>query len=121
MKNAINWFEIPVTDFSRATHFYKEILSTEIGVEEMGPFLMGMLPYQDGVGGALVKAEGYTPNPDGCIVYLNGGEDLNQVLSKVENSGGKVVMPKTKVNDEVGYISFFIDSEGNKIGVHSQN
>ena len=30
-------------------------------------------------------------------------------------------MPKIQISPEVGYMAFFMDTEGNKIGLHSQN
>ena len=42
--NAINWFEIPVTDFDRAIQFYSKIFDIEMPTMEMGGSLMGFLP-----------------------------------------------------------------------------
>lgn len=83
-------------------------------------FDMGFFPSQRGeVSGAVVAGEGYVPGDKGTLVYLNGGDDLNTVLSKVETAGGKVAVPKTKITDEYGYFAIFIDTEGNKVGLHS--
>ena len=91
MANAINWFEIPVTDMPRAVAFYSMILSAELTADPSMPgYLMAMLPYQDGVGGALLYGEGYVPSTNGALLYLNGGDDLNNVLSKVDAAGGQV-------------------------------
>lgn len=121
MANAINWFEIPANDLKRACAFYGNVLGQEVHTQEIMEMQMGFLHNgQDGgVGGALVKADGYKPSADGALVYLNGGEDLSTPLAKVEQSGGKVVLPKTKISDEIGYMAMFIDTEGNKIAFHS--
>ncbi|MEO0470636.1 MAG: VOC family protein, partial [Bacteroidota bacterium] len=58
---------------------------------------------------------------EGTIPYLNGGEDLSTILGRVEAAGGTVTMPKTKINDEAGFMAFFLDSEGNRIALHSPN
>ena len=50
---------------------------------------------------------------------MNGGEDLNQVLNRVESSGGRVLLPKQQINEDAGYFALFIDSEGNKLALHS--
>lgn len=120
MENLINWFEIPATDFSRAVSFYKSILGLEIKETEMFGTKMGFFP-TDGknVSGAIVQGEDYKPSTDGVIVYLNGGNDLQNVLDKVENSKGKIIVPKTQISPEMGYFGMFIDPEGNKIAVHS--
>lgn len=120
--NAINWFEIPATDMDRATAFYGSIFGIEMPKTEMMGTTMAFFPYEDGkVSGALVKGEGYEPNTNGSLVYLNGGEDLNNILSKVEAAGGKVVFPKTQISPESGHFALFLDTEGNKLGLHSQN
>jgi predicted enzyme related to lactoylglutathione lyase len=58
---------------------------------------------------------------DGVTIYLNGGDNLQVILDKVEKSGGRILIPKTLHADESGYFATFIDSEGNKIGLHSPN
>jgi len=119
MANAINWFEIPVTDMPRAVAFYSAILGAEISADPAAPgYQMAVLPYQDGVGGALLSGEGYVPSPNGALLYLNGGDDLNNVLGKVDAAGGQVLTPKTGIGEN-GFMGFFLDSEGNKIGLHS--
>lgn len=122
MENLINWFEIPATDFSRAVTFYKAILGLEINEIEMFGTKMGLFP-SDGsnVSGAIVYGDDYKPSTDGVIAYLNGGNDLQILLSKVENNNGKVIVPKTQISPEMGYFGMFIDSEGNKMAVHSIN
>jgi len=120
MANVINWFEIPATDIDRAVEFYKKVLDVDFHRVEMDGFKMAFFPMEEqSVGGSLCSGEGYKPSVDGAKIYLNGGEDLDTPLSKVEAAGGKVVMPKTKINDEFGYMAFFIDSEGNSVAFHS--
>lgn len=122
MKNLINWFEIPATDFNRTVTFYKAILDLDIKETEMFGTKMGFFP-TDGtnVSGAIVKGEGYKPSTDGVVAYLNGGSDLQTVLEKVESNNGKVIAPKTQISAEMGYFGMFIDTEGNKMAVHSIN
>ena len=124
MANVINWFEIPVANFERATKFYNKVLGTELAPfdNEARDVRMAFFPADSGeVGGCLIHGDGYKPSAEGTLAYLNGGEDLSARLSRVESAGGKVVMPKTKISDEVGYIALFMDSEGNKVAFHSQN
>lgn len=118
MANAINWFELPVIDFPRAKKFYEEIFASKMHEENMGPHQMGFFP-GDGVSGAIVKAEGYKPSMDGALIYLAAGEDLTDVMNRIEGAGGKVLHPKMKVTDEIGYIAVFSDTEGNKVALHS--
>jgi len=120
MANVINWFEIPVSDIDRASKFYSAILDGELQQMEMMGTKMAFLPMDgEGVGGSLCQGDNYTPTSDGAKIYLNGGEDLNIPLAKVEKAGGKVVMPKTKINDEIGFMALFVDTEGNNMAFHS--
>lgn len=120
MNNLINWFEIPAADFSRAVGFYKSILELEIQETEMFGTKMGFFP-SDGknVSGAIVCGSEYKPSMDGATLYLNGGENLQVILDRVEKNGGKVIVPKTQISPEMGYFALFIDTEGNKLALHS--
>lgn len=121
MRNAINWFEIPATDFDRAVKFYNAILATELPVTTMGEYQMAFLPQEgDGVGGTVVAGEGCVPSQSGTLVYLNCGEDLSEVLGRIEPNGGTILMPKTLITEEYGYMAIFLDSEGGKVALHSQ-
>jgi predicted enzyme related to lactoylglutathione lyase len=120
MPSALNWFEIPVSDFSRAKVFYEKVLGVSIETMAMGPITMGMLPAdQSAVGGAIVQGDGNAPSKSGTLVYLNGGEDLAAMLARVEKAGGSVVVPKTEIGNDFGFFAHFIDTEGNKVGFHS--
>ncbi|MBK6544613.1 MAG: VOC family protein [Saprospiraceae bacterium] len=120
MENLISWFEIPANNFTRAVNFYKGILEVEIEETEMFGTKMGIFP-TDGknVSGAIVHGEDYKPSIEGATLYLNGGENLQVVLDKVEKNKGKVIVPKTQISPEMGYFAIFIDSEGNKMALHS--
>ena len=122
MENLINWFEIPATDFNRSVKFYKQILEADVQETEMFGMKMGFMP-TDGtnVSGAVVQGEGYTPSMEGAVIYLNGGNDLQNMLSRVEVAGGKVIVPKTQISPEIDYFAMFIDTEGNKMALHSKN
>ena len=83
-----------------------------------------MFPIEDmenGVGGALVDSGGFhTPSAtDGPLIYLNGNPDIQVVLNKVESAGGKILVPKTEISPEYGYMAVIIDTEGNRIAFHS--
>lgn len=120
--NSINWFAIPVTDFQRAVKFYNTILGSELFVTQMAQSELAFFPCEPGeVGGHLFKAEPFKPSANGALLYLNGGDDLQPILDRVEGAGGKVVGPKRQVTPEIGYVAEFIDSEGNKVALHSKN
>jgi len=117
----ISWFEIPATNFERAVQFYDQIFGMQLETNEMSGYSMAFFPADSLVGGAIICGEGSIPSQNGPLIYLNGGDDLNEVLLKVEEAGGKVILSKQKINDENGYFALFIDSEGNKMALHSNN
>ncbi len=121
--HVITWFEIPVSDLQRAAAFYGGLLDAELTVEQYGPVAMAVFP-ADGdapgtvVHGALVQGDGYAPGAQGALVYFDGGEDLAVPLARVEGLGGRVVQPKTPIGDH-GFMAVFLDTEGNKVALHS--
>jgi uncharacterized protein len=123
-KNAISWFEIPATNLDRATKFYEAIFGVTLIPMDMENIKMRMFPLQDmmtDVGGALVDSGGFhkPSSTDGPLIYLNGNPDLQNVLDKVEAAGGKIMVPKMEISPEYGFMGVFIDTEGNRIGLHS--
>lgn len=122
MRNLISIFEIPAADFSRAVKFYQAILDISIEEVDMDGILMGVFPGDEkSVSGAVIKGNDYRPSTDGVIIYLNGGNDLQVVLDKIEANKGKIIVPKTQINPEIGFYALFMDTEGNKLGLHSVN
>jgi predicted enzyme related to lactoylglutathione lyase len=123
MKNAISWFEIPSTDLNRAQKFYETIFNLKLNPLDLQNIKMRMFPLEDmmGVGGAIVDSGGFhKPSAtDGPLVYLNGNPDVQKILDRVEAAGGKIMVPKTEISPEYGYMAVIIDTEGNRIGLHS--
>lgn len=120
MARVINWFEIPVADFDRAVRFYQTVLDIKLRIEDMGQMKLAVFPYpEEATGGALCRHPHYQPAAAGVFIYLDGGDDLAVPLARVEAAGGQVAMPKTLITPEIGYMGFFMDTEGNRIGLHS--
>jgi predicted enzyme related to lactoylglutathione lyase len=123
--NIVGWFEIPVTNMERAIKFYETLFGIKLSRNKMGSIDMAWFPgSMDGPGasGSLVYApEMYTPSKDGCLIYFSSqAGDLSTELSRIIEAGGSVVMPKTLISDDIGYMAVCIDSEGNRIALHSQ-
>ena len=124
MNNAISWFEIPATNMQRAQKFYETIFGISMIPMDMENIKMCMFPSDDmmtQVGGAIVDSGGFhkASLTDGVLIYLNGNPDLQNVLNKVEAAGGKIMVPKTQISPEYGFMAVFVDTEGNRIGLHS--
>ena len=123
--NALNWFEIPVSDFSRAKKFYEAIFNYQMPENKMGDATMGFFLYdfkEGKVGGAIVHNPALlSPSDKGSLVYLNCQPDLQIVLDRVETAGGKVIKEKTLISAEqqLGYWALISDSEGNNVALHS--
>jgi hypothetical protein len=120
--NILNWFEISVSDIARASKFYEAIFDIKLEQSEMMGMKMAMFPMENmngKVSGALVQSNMHKPSADGAKIYFNGNPDLAVALGKIEAAGGKVTMPKTKIGDDIGYMAFFIDTEGNGVALHS--
>jgi len=122
-KNAISWFEIPAVDLSRAQKFYEMIFDITMIPMDTPNIKMRMFPLQDmmGVGGALVhNADFYKPSAtEGPLIYLNANPDVQLVLDKVETAGGKIMVPKTQISPEYGHMAVLMDTEGNRVALHS--
>jgi len=121
--NSLNWFEVPAIDIARAKKFYETIFN--IQMQDM-PEMMGMkmagFPAEMGSGkanGALAQSPMHKPSMDGCVIYLNANPDIDAVINRIEEAGGKIVMPKTVIGKDIGSMAFFVDTEGNKMGLHA--
>ncbi len=120
MKNLVSIVEIPTSSFPRAVKFYESLLDISIEEIDMQGTRMGLFPGDgEAVNVAIIHGADYKPSDHGTLAYLNGGADLQAVLDKVEPNGGKVIVPKTEISPEAGFFAMFLDSEGNKIGLHS--
>ena len=124
MKHAISWFEIPSVDLDRATKFYEAIFNVQLQSLDVAEIKMRMFPVDDpmtSIGGAVVHHKDfYQPSPTaGTLIYLNGNPDVQEILDRVEPAGGSIMVPKTQISPEHGYMAIFVDTEGNRIGLHS--
>jgi len=123
-QNIVGWFEIPVTNMERAKAFYDQVFQIEIQVQDFGGTLMGWFPWDEGkpgASGSLIQHESYTPSStDGVLIYFSSA-DVQHELDRVEAAGGKIQQGKTQISPEVGYMGVFVDSEGNRVALHSRN
>ncbi len=123
MNNALNWFEIPASDFDRAVRFYSSVVNSPLKTEDMGPMKMGIFPSEGdtAVSGAVVLGEFHKPSSSGTLVYLNANSGMPAMLERIQQAGGTVLLPRTLINENIGYMAIFSDSEGNTVALHSEN
>jgi predicted enzyme related to lactoylglutathione lyase len=123
--NMVGWFEIPVSNMERAKKFYEKVFDITIRTEQFGDTLMGWFPFPDdpeakGAGGSLVQnTEFYKPMANGTLVYFSSPE-ITFELQKVEEAGGVILQEKTLIREDIGFMALVLDSEGNRIALHSR-
>ena len=122
--NAINWFEVSVNDIARAKKFYETVFNMKMQDMDMESMDMKMAMFPTDMmsgklGGTLAQSPHHKPSMDGAKVYINANPDLADALSRVEAAGGKIMVPKMKIDDQSGYMAVFVDTEGNAVGMHS--
>lgn len=121
-KNVVGWFEIPVKQMDRAKDFYRNVFKkklSDLPMNDMEMAVFDMVEHGEAASGALVKSKDTDPCASGTLVYFTC-DDINNELSRIESNGGKIVFPKTSIGEH-GFISHIIDTEGNKVGLHSMN
>lgn len=124
-KNVVGWFEIPVIEMDRAMKFYQEVLGIKIYRHTLGPLDMAWFQENEageGSPGSLVcYPEFYKPSVDGTLIYFTSPSgDCGNELARVEKAGGKLIRDKRLISEDVGYMGLLIDSEGNRIAIHSR-
>jgi len=122
-QNMVSWFEIPVSDMDRAKTFYNRVFKIEIAVHDLGGTVMGWFPFAEGKAGAsgsLIKNDAYKASEThGPLIYF-GSDDVSQEINRVTAAGGQVLKEKTQISPDVGYMAVFVDTEGNRIALHSR-
>ncbi|WP_299208301.1 VOC family protein [uncultured Dokdonia sp.] len=121
MEMKLSWFEVPVTNMERAILFYEDVFGIKIDLQDFTGVLMGFFPRPDNEGassGSLIQYKSCIPSEEGSLLYFNAA-DITACLERVSTAGGKVLQNKTQISEEHGYMATFIDSEGNKVALHS--
>ena len=116
MANRIVWFDIPVEDLVRAMEFYSKVL--DISVEESQGVAVLEHSGSD-VAGCLFKSDDEKPSASGVLLYFNVSGRLNEALNAVEQCDGSILSPQENIGEH-GYRAIVLDSEGNRIALHSE-
>lgn len=121
-QNMVAWFEIPVSNMDRAKKFYESVFKIEISLQDIGGLMMAFFPANPespGAMGSLMKYDSYIPSHEGTLIYF-GSEDVEIELNRIKESGGEILMGKTQISPEIGFMGMFQDTEGNRIALYSQ-
>lgn len=116
MTHRIVWFDVPALDLERAMNFYSKVLDVEI-TEEF-PGVAVMTHDQGDVAGCVFKSEEIQPSDQGTLLYFNVDGRLDAAVAVVEECGGTIKEPPHPIG-EFGHRALVIDSEGNRIALHS--
>jgi len=123
MSNVLVWADIPVLDLDRASKFYAHITGGPVlpmeGADGIA-LIMGTEPGGPDGDMMTVSADLYVggkPSVDGPTVYFNADGDIDGFVARVKEAGGTVTDEKAFMGPMVGWIAFFLDTEGNRIGV----
>ena len=120
--NIVGWFEIPAKDIERAITFYEDVFAYEMKLHDLGGVKMGWFPSNGntyGTTGTLIQNDHYEPKDNGTLVYFSC-ENIDITLEKVSKAGGKILQPKKKISPDHGSMGVFLDSEGNRVALHSK-
>jgi len=116
--DVIVWASIPCTDLDRAAKFYAHVTGHEIfrmpGMEDQVATIVGE-PGEMSVSCDLNT--GGKPGVDGPTPYLSAFGDIQGMVARVKEAGGSVLQEPQNMGDMVGWVAFFIDSEGNRMGI----
>ncbi len=121
----VAWFEIPALDFDRAVRFYEAALDAPLHREVFGGVRMAVFSHEEEATGGAIVCNPRDTRPsvtgDGVTVYLNAEPTLQATLDRIEPAGGKIDGSIVELPNGIGYIAFIIDTEGNRIGLHSRH
>ena len=122
--NVVGWFEIPVMNMERAIRFYEDVFYFKLNRQQIGPLEMAWFPWVGtglGATGSLVfNKDFYKPSREGVLVYFTAHSgDVAIEAGRVKAAGGEVLVPKKLIRNDIGYMAVILDSEGNRIALHS--
>ncbi len=115
-------FEIPADDLERAQKFYSESFGWNVNyIAEMNYAIVSTTESDEKTGapkkpgainGGMLKRQEPVKNP---VITINV-ESIDEAHDKIETAGGEIIRGKMPVGD-MGFASYFKDSEGNVLGL----
>ncbi len=114
--------EFPANDLQAAEKFYSNVFGWQFQTDEMYNYLM--FRAEGGPAGAFVKTGEATEGghihykPDSILVYI-ATDDIDTSLARIEEQGGKTLVPKTEI-PHVGWFAVFTDPTGNRVALFTE-
>ena len=118
--NRAVWFDLPVADLARANAFYAAVLACKVDSEEFDGFAFSVLEHSEGNGGCLIPRPEEITATQGPLLYLNVNGRLRDAVEQVTAHGGSIVEPAQSIGPH-GFRAVVLDSEGNRIALHSES
>jgi predicted enzyme related to lactoylglutathione lyase len=118
MHNRAVWFDIPVADLDRAAAFYRAVLGVDVQKQEYPGGAFCFIAHDEGNGGCLVPGAEQVSSTGGILVYLNVDGRIRDAVAQVEKRGGRVKEAVHAIGPH-GFRALVLDSEGNRIALHS--
>lgn len=116
--NRAVWFDIPVVDLQRACKFYGATLAIKVDEFDADGTKMAVLEHTDGNGGCLYEKPDWISSTGGLLVYMNVEGRIRDAVVQTTEHGGKVLEETHPIGPH-GFRAVVLDSEGNRIALHS--
>jgi hypothetical protein len=123
MSLSVSWIEVPAKDAARAAKFYSELLGAEYEMTDDGTRKTGILNGggEEVTGFSVNQTANFHPHNQGPLVYLRAGDQMDALLAKIPQLGGKVIVPKTSMGFGTFVYAQFEDTEGNMLALSGQD
>ena len=114
MSNRVTHFEIPSANPERSRNFFKDVFGWTFQQMSNEPYWFAISGDEKtpGINGAIMKEVA----PGQPVINTITVDDIDSMLIKVAEQGGKVVKPKWPIPN-IGWIAFFSDPDGNMHGI----
>ena len=118
------WTDIPVTNLDRAIKFYSAVLGREVKKLSDGGAEYGLLPHEESTasGCLCIRSDSggvdNRPSANGPLIYLLVEGRLNEAVEAARANGGKILRARQQIGEH-GFRAVIIDSEGNRIALHT--